>query len=236
MSNGFAFFAASFMAVLPSCALMRAAPVTPPPSAALAPCAVNAAPTDTLIVLTGAPTQAASDIIAAHQGGPLRLQVPADLPFEHVAALAAEASGPVALFDVELLGADGSLYTLPLELTGDLSATPWDGEMPAMTQPATPPSEALLGVLGSPEEASAADAPVSIHISGDRAWVDAGGQRQGVSVVDLPDAVGAANVGAEYPLGFLNATPDTPWEAVVIGLSALACGEEPGVVVLGRGD
>jgi len=222
-----------FLPLLVGCPLKKAAPVTPPPSAALAPCAAPATPTDTLIVLRGAPDQAAEDIVAAHQGGPLRLQAPADLAFEHVAALAALADGRVAALEVELLGADGALFTLPLELNGSLAGQPWHGTLPTVVAPAPMPSEPVLGVLGSPQEVSVGDPPVWVYLDGERAWVDAAGRRQAVGAADLADAVGSLQVGARFPVAFLNATAGTTWETVVVGMAALACSDEPGAVVLG---
>ncbi len=218
------------------CAL-RQPPASPPPAVA-ASCATSIAPGERLR-LTGAPDDALLRELAERPGGALLLEVPAELPFEHVAALARAAQGSVSALEVVLEGPEGAI-ALPLELSGDLAAGPWRGVRPPREPPHHSPEllPSARGVGGSAEEGTIAAPPVEVWIDRDRAWVSVGSRRDSAGTDGLAEIIGRASVDAERPLGLLNATAETTWAQVAAGLAALACGGEygvqaPGIVVLG---
>lgn len=89
---------------------------------------------------------------------------------------------------------------------------------------------------GSSLEAAVTEAAVRVLLDGDRAWVDQGDRRAAVDPGELADAVGGLDGSAEVPVMILDATAETAWGDVVLGLSALACSagdEAPAPVYLG---
>ncbi len=212
------------------CASLLRGPPAPLPPADVAPCAAPIADTPAAVALDGAPDAAALRAVRELGDGPISVRIPASLAYRHVVALA-RAAGPGAL-EVRLAAPEGQLAALPLRL-GELDDSPWDGALPALGTPAPRPA---WPVSGSGLEAAVAGAAVLVLLDGEQAWVSQGDRRAAVRSEELAEAVGGLGGPAETPVMLLDATAETPWGEVVLGLSALACSagdEAPAPVYLG---